>query len=104
MQYAESLFLSRELFATDGRRSILLLISRFERQVVILPDKGIRDRLTIEVMNNIILKMTQYLRKDDLRNAMETGLDGLIAELCPTASSGSDINELSDKIIEEEGV
>jgi putative membrane protein len=104
MQYAESLFLSRELFATEGRRGILLLISQFERQVVILPDKGIRDRFTSEVMNNIILKMTQYLRKDDLRNAMETGLDELIAELCPASSSGPDINELSDTIIEEEGV
>jgi len=104
MQYAESLFLSRELFATEGRRGILLLISQFERQVVILPDKGVRDRLSIEVMNNIISKMTQYLRKDEIRNAVETGLDGLIAELCPVASSGPDINELSNKIIEEEGV
>ncbi len=64
MQYAESLFLSRELFATEGRRGILLLISQFERQVVILPDKGVRDRLSIEVMDNIISKMTQYLRKE----------------------------------------
>ena len=104
MQYAESLFLSRELFATEGRRGILLLISQFERQVVILPDKGVRDRLSIEVMNNIILKMTQYLRKDEVKNAMETGLDELIAELCPTSSSGRDINELSDKILEEDGV
>ncbi len=104
MQYAESLFLSRELFATEGRRGILLLISQFERQVVILPDKGVRDRLSNEVMNNIILKMTQYLRKDEVRNAMETGLNGLIFELSSMASSGPDINELSDKIIEEEGV
>ena len=104
MQYAESLFLSRELFATEGRRGILLLISQFERQVVILPDKGVRDRLSIEVMNNIISKMTQYLRKNEVRNAMETGLEELIAELRPMASSSPDINELSDKIIEEEGV
>ena len=61
MQYAESLFLSRELFATGDRRGILLLISQFERQVVILPDKGVRDRLSIDVMNDIISKMTLYL-------------------------------------------
>lgn len=104
MQYAESLFLSRELFATEGRRGILLLISQFERQVVILPDKGVRDRLSLEVMNNIISKMTQYLRKDEVRNAMETGVNELIAGLCPVAFSGPDINELSNKIIEEEGI
>jgi putative membrane protein len=104
MQYAESLFLSRELFATENRRGILLLISQFERKVVILPDKGVRDRLSIEVMNNIISKMTQYLRKDEVRNAMETGLKELTAELRAMAPSGEDINELSNKIIEEEGV
>ena len=104
MQYAESLFLSRELFATEDRRGILLLISQFERKVVILPDKGVRDRLSIEVMNNIISKMTQYLRKDEVRNAMETGLKELTAELRAMAPSGEDINELSNKIIEEEGV
>ena len=104
MQYAESLFLSRELFATEDRRGILLLISQFERQVIILPDRGVRDRLSIEVMDDIISKMTQYLRKDEVRNAMETGLEELIAELSPMTSSGQDINELSNKIIEEEGV
>ena len=104
MQYAESLFLSRELFATVDRRGILLLISQFERQVIILPDRGIRDRLSIEVMDDIISKMTQYLRKDEVRNAMETGLEELIAELSPMTSSVQDINELSNKIIEEEGV
>ncbi len=35
---------------------------------------------------------------------METGLEELITELRPMASSGPDRNELSDKIIEEEGV
>ena len=104
MQYAESLFLSRELFATIDRRGILLLISQFERQVIILPDRGVRDRLSIEVMDGIISKMTQYLRKDEVRNAMETGLEELIAELSPMTSSGQGINELSNKIIEEEGV
>jgi putative membrane protein len=37
-QYAESLFLSRELFATRKRVGILVLVSLFERKVVILPD------------------------------------------------------------------
>jgi len=103
-QYAESLFLSRELFATEDRRGILLLISEFERQVVILPDKGVRDSLSLDVMNMIILKMTQYLRQNDAGKAMETGLDELVAALCPTISTGSDRNELSNEIIEEEGV
>jgi putative membrane protein len=54
LQYAESLFLSNELFSTEGRSGILVLVSQFERQVVILPDKGIRDQLSMEVLNGII--------------------------------------------------
>ena len=104
LQYAESLFLSRELFATEGRRGILLLVSQFERQVVILPDIGVRDCLSIEVMKNIISKMTQQLRKKEIRKAMETGLEELVSELCPSALSRPDKNELSNEIIEGEGI
>ena len=52
MQYAESLFLSNELFSTEDRRGILLLVSQFERQVVILPDTGVRDLLSTEVLED----------------------------------------------------
>ena len=103
-QYAESLFLSRELFMTEGRRGILLLVSHFERQVVILPDKGVIDRLSTEVMKNIISKMRHNLRQHEVRNALETGLAELVSELCPSASSRPDRNELSNEIIEEEGI
>ena len=35
---------------------------------------------------------------------METGLDELVAALSPPVSEGPDINELSNEIIEEDGV
>ena len=103
-QYAESLFLSNELFSTEGRRGILLLVSQFERQVVILPDTGVRDLLSVEVLNELISKITKHLRRNDLRQAMETGLDGLQTVLGSPVPGWTDKNELSDEIIEEEGV
>jgi len=103
LQYAESLFLSHELFATEGRRGVLLLVSYFEKKVVILPDKGVRNRLRADVMNNIISKMTQDLRRNNVRDAMETGLEELTAALCYSAQAVSDKNELSNEIIEEDG-
>lgn len=103
LQYAESLFLSKELFATEGRTGILLLVSQFERQVVILPDKGVRDLLSKELMNDIISKMAKQLRRNEIKNALETGLQELIAVLSPDIRAGETKNELSDKIIEEEG-
>jgi putative membrane protein len=103
-QYAESLFLSRELFTTEGRKGILLLVSQFERQVVILPDTGVRKWLSAEVMKIIISKMTPHLRQNDVKNAMETGLDELVTALSPPVATGPDKNELSNEIIEEDAV
>lgn len=104
LQYAESIFLSRELFTSEGRRGIMLLLSQFERRVVILPDKGVRDRLSAEVMNNIISKMTHHLRHNEVKKALETGLEELVSVLCTSASSRSDKNDLSNEIIEGKGI
>jgi putative membrane protein len=103
-QYAESLFLSHELFSTEERRGILLLVSQFERQVVILPDKGVRDLLSDQVLKDVISTMTLHLRRHELRQALETGLDGIQAALGSPVSGWTDNNELSDEIIEEEGI
>lgn len=104
LQYAESLFLSRELFATEGRRGILLLVSKFERQVCIIPDKGIKSRFTTIQTDRIISKMSHFLRKDEVKNALVTGLEEITGILCPPLSLISDNNELPNEIIEEEGV
>jgi putative membrane protein len=104
MQYAESLFLSRELFSTEDRRGLLLLVSQFERQVVILPDKGVRSLLSDEVLKGVISNMTLYLRRNELRQALETGLDGILAALGSPVPGRAGKNELSDEIIEEEGI
>ncbi len=104
LQYAQSLFLARELFATEGRRGVLLLVSLFERQVVILPDTGIRNRLGEDNIINIISGMKPHLKKGSLREAMEKGLEGIVTALSPPGSEMPDKNELSDEIIQEEGV
>jgi putative membrane protein len=104
-QYAEALFLSREMFATSGRTGILMLISLFERHVVILPDKGLTNRLTSDVMQNIIKKMSRHLARNEVGPAMEVGLEELAKVLESSAPGLRDgRNELSNEIIEEKGV
>jgi putative membrane protein len=102
-QYAESLFLSRELFATSKRMGILMLVSLFERKVVILPDKGLIDQLTGDSMQSMIAAMTLFLKKREIRKAFEAGLEQLSHTL-ETNVKGAGENELSDEIIEEKGV
>jgi putative membrane protein len=102
-QYAESLFLSKELFATSNRTGILVLVSLFERKIVILPDKGLSDQLTNDAMQSIITAMTQLLKRNEISRAFESGLEQLSHTL-ETSVQGKGENELSDEIIEEKGV
>jgi len=103
-QYAESLFLSRELFATERRTGILLVISLFERKVVILPDKGLKDIISEDDLKNIIRLMKRPLAQRKFRQAMEIALDELIKIIKPGSSVEKSANELSDKIIEDKGL
>jgi len=102
-QYADSLFLSRELFATSNRTGILMLISLFERKVVILPDKGLIDQLPKDVLQSIIAAMTLHLKQKEISRAFETGMEKL-SQILGTNGKEPGKNELSDDIIEEKGV
>ena len=102
-QYAESLFLSRELFATSHRTGVLLLVGLFERQVVVLPDRGLAERLESGALEAVIQKMTPLLAAGRVARALEVGLDGLVAVLDETAPPDAADNELPDAIIEEGG-
>ena len=102
-EYAKSLFLEREIFATSKRTGLLLLVSRFEREVVILPDKGLESHLSRECMEGVIASMVPLLKKQRIYDAFEAGLNGLAGILEGTVE-GSGMDELPDDIIEEKGV
>ncbi|MCG6964629.1 MAG: TPM domain-containing protein [Acidobacteria bacterium] len=102
-QYARSLFLERELFATHGRRGVLLLVSMFERHVVLLPDKGLEDRLGEAASQEIVRRMTATLAAGQVCRALEEGLAGVEDALGTAAPGAPQENELPDTIVEEEG-
>jgi putative membrane protein len=106
-QYAESLFLERELFATSNRVGMLLLISLFERQVILLPDKGVRNRLTMDALRKVITPMTLLLKRNEISKALEDGLKQLSLILEAKTDGGlanGNENDLPNEIIEEKGV
>ena len=104
LQYAESLFLNHEHFATAERNGILLMVSLFERQVVIMPDKGLSRRLGKDVIESVIQEMKEPLKEHRVKDALVAGLNHLTGVLAAQATAGDASNALSDKIIEEEGV
>lgn len=101
-QYAESLFLKRELFATSKRRGILVLISLFERRVIVLPDKGLNNQLTEAEMQKIIAPMLSSLKRNDVKSAFEEGLKHLSAVPGLAEPLDNFKNELPNNIIEED--
>lgn len=103
-QYASSLFLSREMFATRRRTGILLLVSLFERHVVVLPDTGLSQRLSQDALQVIIAQMATVLKKGQVARALEEGLGSLEDVLAGTATGDSRENELPDGIVEEKGL
>jgi len=102
-QYAESLFLSHELYATRGRTGVLLLVSLFERQVIMLIDTGLAKRLGRDVSQGIVTRMTMLLAAGLVAKAFEAGLDGLTEVLGATAPAAEAGNELPNGILEEKG-
>ena len=101
-QYARALFLEREIFNSPSRTGILLLVSLFERRVIILPDNGITGRVDPSALQPVIDRMTALLRRGEHFAAFAEGLALLEATLAAagfTADNGES-NHLSDTLIQ----
>ena len=103
-QLAKSLFVDREVFATHQRIGVLLLTSVFERQIVVLPDKGLRDRVSSDAWQRVIEAMRTPLRQGQYALAMSTGIKTIEAILIASGLQGDPgaTNELPDAIVDLE--
>ena len=104
-QYAQALFLERELFRTKTRTGILLLVSLFERRVEIVADRGFRGRIGESDWRQVVARMTPELTERQPAAALLTGLDALADLLLRTGfrADRADANELPDRTIEVKG-
>ena len=104
-QYAEGLFLARELFATPARTAVLIVVSLLERVVVIHADRGYTDRIGATEWESIVAPMTVALRSGDRAGAVQSGLDALQALLGRKGfvGGGPTTNALPDRPLEERG-
>jgi putative membrane protein len=80
-QQAQSLFLQHELFATRERCGVLVLVSEFERRIVILPDTGVSAQVPHAAFEAVIEAMRDPLARGQLAQAFEIGLAMLQAAL-----------------------
>lgn len=100
-QHALALFVRREIFRTPERRAALLLVCRFERTAIVLPDAGLP--LDAGTLERIESEMTRALRRGGPVDALRTGLSSLAA-FGPAAPPGvGRTNRLADGVIVEKG-
>ena len=104
-QYAQVLFLERELFATNERNAVLILASSYERVVVVWPDTGYRGRVAEADWGRVVDPMLPAMRAGRASDALAAGLTALDALLvekgCRWQSGGG--NAFADRPIETPG-
>ena len=102
-EHAQSLFLRHELFRTRRRTAVLILVSRFERLVEILPDTGLQGRIDETAWHRVIDAMAPYLREERPFHALEAGIAAVESLLVSKGfHAGADAtNELPNRPIEE---
>jgi len=104
-QYAQSLFVEREVFATRDRTGLVLLMGLFERQVVILADSGIDARLPSGALQTVIDAMTPELKQGDRFRALNRGVsvmeEGLRAAGFESPADAT--NQIPEALIQQKG-
>lgn len=104
-QYAQALFLEHELHRTRRRDGILILLSLLERQVVVLADRGVSEKVGQAALDQVVAAVTAALSRADVADALLAGLarlDEILAQHGFTAPPG-DTNELADAVIQRRG-
>jgi putative membrane protein len=74
LQYAQAMFLDAGLQRTPRRDGILLLVSLFEHEVVLLADRGVRDRIGAVALDSVITVVTATLKRRQVKEALLGGL------------------------------
>lgn len=72
---AKQQFLAHELYKTQARTGILIMLSLFERQVIILGDKGINEKIQPEQWHTIVKEIISLLSKKRNTEAIILGIN-----------------------------
>jgi putative membrane protein len=80
-QYAQALLLELDMAALPGRNGLMLLIGLFERQLVVLPDRGVAGRLPADALEAVVATMRPLLQSGDGFHALTRGVEELEARL-----------------------
>jgi putative membrane protein len=105
LQYAQAMFLDAGLHRTPRRDGILLLVSLFEHEVVVLADHGVRDRLVPAALEATVSAATTALKRGRIGDALLDGLARLEKTLIETGfrAQPGERDEVDQTLIQERG-
>lgn len=100
---AERAFAQHAIAQTSERTGVLLMVSLLERQVYLLPDRGIGKRISEPQWAEVVRVVVERLKTHDIAGGLCAGIEQcgvLLAQACP-AEAGGNPNELPDRLVQE---
>jgi putative membrane protein len=100
---AERAFAQHAIAQTSERTGVLLMVSLLERQVYLLPDRGIASQVTAAQWETVVAAVVSRLRAHDIAGGLCAGIEQcgvFLAQSCP-AEAGGNPNELPDRLVQE---
>lgn len=99
-QRAETLFLQEEVFNTRHRTGIMIFISFFEREVIVMADRGISKVVEQKEWDKIVQGIIQNIKKGKVIEGIESAIlrCGEILLEKGFVKTADDVNELRDDL------
>jgi putative membrane protein len=99
-QRAENAFLEQEVFNTRHRTGIMIFISFFEHEVIIMGDQGISKVVEQKVWDRLVQDLTAQIRKGKTVEGLEVTIKrcGEILLEKGFKKTADDVNELRDDV------
>ena len=97
---AENAFLEEEVFNTRQRTGIMIFVSFFEREVIVMADKGISKVVDQKVWDSLVRGIIENVRSGKITEGMEAAIKkcGDILLEKGFVISADDVNELGDDL------
>jgi putative membrane protein len=99
-QRAENAFLKEEVFNTRHRTGIMIFVSFFEHEVIVMADRGISKVVEQKVWDKIVRDLTDSIRKRKITEGIEAAIKqcGEILLEKGFKKTSDDVNELRDDL------
>src|SRR5690606_31127589 len=99
-QSAENAFLEEEVFNTRHRTGIMIFVSFFENEVIVMADRGISKDVEQKEWDNIVDELVSHMRKGKVTEGIASAIRrcGEILLEKGFHKSPDDINELRDDL------